>query len=199
MSKSYERGDVRRPQILEAALTLISEGGLHTVTTRRIAERVGLSEAALFRHFPDKQAILEGCLDHLESLMFPGHDQIPNDALSRLEHFFLRRVALVAGPTALGHLVFSEQLVHATGELGRRRVVQWRTRSAAQVGAMLAEIAAMGRLRPGLTPQMCLPVIQGQVLGFVADRVVAPLRPGALETRANEAWQLLTTLLFVPG
>ena len=50
----------RREQIVEAALDLLAEMPLEQLTTQRIAERLGLSQAAVFRHFGPREAILRG-------------------------------------------------------------------------------------------------------------------------------------------
>ena len=59
----------RRAQIIEAARALFGEGGLALVTMRNIAARVGITQAAIYQHFQDKEAILfavaEGFFSHL--------------------------------------------------------------------------------------------------------------------------------------
>lgn len=50
--------EARRAQIVEAARALFAEGGLQGVSMRHIARRVGISQAAIYQHFEDKDAIL---------------------------------------------------------------------------------------------------------------------------------------------
>src|SRR5688500_19576516 len=45
-------------RMMEAAVDAFAERGYHATTTRDIATRVGLSPAALYVHFPSKQALL---------------------------------------------------------------------------------------------------------------------------------------------
>ncbi|MFZ5475253.1 MAG: TetR family transcriptional regulator [Myxococcota bacterium] len=52
----------RREQIVHATLELLATTPLEGVTTRRIAARVGLSQPALFRHFADRDAIVEAAV-----------------------------------------------------------------------------------------------------------------------------------------
>jgi AcrR family transcriptional regulator len=54
---------LRREQIAEAALTLVVEQGLGAVTVRRVAEAVGISAAALYRHYKNKADILQAVLE----------------------------------------------------------------------------------------------------------------------------------------
>lgn len=59
----------RREAILAAALKLFSEHGVHTVSTRQIAARVGISQPSLYAHFPTKLALAAAvCMRAFEDL-----------------------------------------------------------------------------------------------------------------------------------
>ncbi len=47
----------RRESILTAARKVFAEGGFRGTTNRGLAEAAGVSEALLFQHFPDKEAL----------------------------------------------------------------------------------------------------------------------------------------------
>lgn len=51
-----------RESLLKAALKLFAEHGSRGATTRRIAQEAGVNEVTLFRHFPNKQALLHAAL-----------------------------------------------------------------------------------------------------------------------------------------
>lgn len=51
------RGERTRARLVEAARELVVEGGYAQATTRAIAQRAGVSEATIYRHFPDKRAL----------------------------------------------------------------------------------------------------------------------------------------------
>ncbi|HNX47971.1 MAG TPA: helix-turn-helix domain-containing protein [Methanomassiliicoccales archaeon] len=67
------KGDDRRSQILDAALVIVHTKGIHSLTLREIADRVGVSEAALFRHFKGKEDIV----DSLASMVFEENQFFP--------------------------------------------------------------------------------------------------------------------------
>ena len=62
-----------RPQILSTAKRLLIAHGYHGLSMRQIAEAVGVSKAALYYHFNDKEemllAILDAYLDEIEALI----------------------------------------------------------------------------------------------------------------------------------
>ena len=55
----------RQLEIIEAAGRLITEDGYAMLTTKRLAERMQFSEAALYRHFASKETILVSMIEHL--------------------------------------------------------------------------------------------------------------------------------------
>ena len=90
----------RQEEILEQARRLLRDGGLAGLTMKKIAERVGFTEPALYRHFSSKQELLlalMGCLDR--DLVEPARrtarrgDLPPEQRLRRIldDHFRLIR------------------------------------------------------------------------------------------------------------
>ncbi|MEA3401770.1 MAG: helix-turn-helix domain-containing protein [Armatimonadota bacterium] len=55
--RSRSKGEIRREELLRAALELFSTRGYDRATTREIAQRGGVSEAALFKYFPTKREL----------------------------------------------------------------------------------------------------------------------------------------------
>ena len=56
-------GDARREQILQTAVNLFSQRGFKGTTTKEIARVAGVSEAMVFRHFENKDALYDAILD----------------------------------------------------------------------------------------------------------------------------------------
>ncbi len=56
----------RQTEIVEKAIGIISKSGFEGLTTKSLAGQVGVSEAALYRHFSGKSDILFGILDYFE-------------------------------------------------------------------------------------------------------------------------------------
>lgn len=60
--RPYRSREERRTEIVEATLSILAEQGMHAWTTSALAERVGCSEATLFKHFESKDEILTEAL-----------------------------------------------------------------------------------------------------------------------------------------
>lgn len=93
--KPRGRGHERRDEILSGAARLFVEFGFANVTTRRIADELGISQTALYVYFPNKDAILdelcERCFARLvatfEHELAQGGDALHK--LKRLMHAYI--------------------------------------------------------------------------------------------------------------
>ena len=85
---------VNRLLILEAALTIINRDGVDSLTMRRLSEAVGRDPAVLYRHVPNKAAVLDGVAGLvLEQLAVDTADPDWAEQLRTVAHNF-RRLAL---------------------------------------------------------------------------------------------------------
>ena len=69
MPSSRQRA-LSRDIILSSALDLVDEEGLSALSLRSLGKRLGVSQAAFYRHFPDKAALLEGIAEQVWRLTF---------------------------------------------------------------------------------------------------------------------------------
>src|SRR5512138_400052 len=69
VAKKRENTDVRQQQIIDAAGRLIFKYGSEHLTVKRIAAEVGITEAAIYRHFKSKKSILSFLLSHIERVL----------------------------------------------------------------------------------------------------------------------------------
>jgi AcrR family transcriptional regulator len=60
--KSKLSSEERRAAIIKAVRRLFADKGFHGTTTRELAEAAGVSEALLFKHFPNKEALYSAML-----------------------------------------------------------------------------------------------------------------------------------------
>ena len=79
----------RKQQILECLARMLQSSPGQRITTAKLAAEVGVSEAALYRHFPSKARMFEGLIDFIEESTFSRVNLIMADhkeALVRCHH-----------------------------------------------------------------------------------------------------------------
>ena len=103
---------VRREQILDGALALVNAGGLRHLTMKKIAERLGVSEAAIYRHVPTRRALIFQLMDRLEAMLLVPIRAIAADATrtpaERLEAVLRHHIDVVLEHHSLPILLLAE-------------------------------------------------------------------------------------------
>jgi TetR/AcrR family transcriptional regulator len=69
----------RRLEILKALAQMLEAPRWEKITTAALAEKLGVSEAALYRHFASKAQMYEGLIEFIESSVFTLANQITAD------------------------------------------------------------------------------------------------------------------------
>ena len=76
----YLRAEERRAATVQAVVDLAAEQNPAEITTTAIADRMGLTQGALFRHFPTKDAILEATLSWVSERLLARVDKAAEGA-----------------------------------------------------------------------------------------------------------------------
>lgn len=185
----------RRREIADAALKVIAEQGLARFTSLAIAREVGVSDAALFRHFPSKEAMVLAAIDRVEEILFQGFPPAGADPIERLGAFFRQRTAVIRQNPGVARLMGSEQLAQAAPPEGVARVAGFRDRSRSFVRGCLAEAHRRGLLADGLGAEEAAVVVLGALLSLAHGGRAAP-PPAGLPERV---WRALERLLRGSG
>ncbi len=86
-AESYHHGDIRNA-LIQAGLAILAEEGVHALTLRAVAGRAGVSHAAPYRHFTDKEALLaaiaEQGFEMLAAAVGAAADRCPSDPVTQL-------------------------------------------------------------------------------------------------------------------
>ena len=72
MSTKRLSADERRKQILKSAIGVFAEMTYHGATTKRIAEKAGITEALIYRYFGSKRALFTEAINHTCSRLVAG-------------------------------------------------------------------------------------------------------------------------------
>lgn len=160
----------RREEIADAALRIIEVQGVVALTTSALAEAVGLTTGALFRHFDSREAILDEVAQRVEALLWSTlpEPELPPDL--RLERFLDRRTAVAGKHAGVLRLMLSEQFALALPVAAKRRLRGAVKETRAQVAQTLTEGQADGVFRDDLPADALAVIVLGtlQMLAFSA-------------------------------
>ena len=97
----------RQAEIVDAALKLIAEQGIRHLTIRNLSTAIGVTEAALYRHFPGKTEIIQAMVSRFEEDV----DDIGElRGWAAIEAALVRRTELVLAKPDLARVLFAEEL-----------------------------------------------------------------------------------------
>ena len=80
--------EIRQEEIRKALLQIIDSEGLHNLSTRKVAEKVGMTEGALFRHFKSKRDMIISIIDGVEEVLMKSLQGIATSDASSRERLF---------------------------------------------------------------------------------------------------------------
>lgn len=113
MGIKKESTEVRKEQIVRAALEIIGKDGIQGLTTSGIARAVGISEANIYRHFKNKDAILTATVEDLEDTISNILKTVINRKISpidKLAQIFKLHLSHIQENKGVPRLVFSSEL-----------------------------------------------------------------------------------------
>ncbi|MDR9436600.1 MAG: nucleoid occlusion factor SlmA [Thiohalophilus sp.] len=186
----------RRQQILEVLASELENSPGERITTAGLARAVGVSEAALYRHFPSKARMFEGLIEFIEESIFGLINRILEDqksAIRRSEHIMTLVLGFAAKNAGITRLLAGDVLVGETERL-RSRIDQFYDRLETQLKQVLREGEMNGELSPGLpvgpSANLLLSIIEGRINQYV--RSGFRLSP---QEMWEDQWSLLEGLL----
>lgn len=160
---------VRREEIVEAALALIAGGGPGALTTGAIAQQIGVSQAALFRHYPTKNAILMACVEWIGDRVRPAMlaaAVLPGPPEQRLRRIVGTMLSIARAIPAMPTTMFSRELLAEFPEL--RETLRERRRGLhAILEALLKEGVADGTFAPELDGVTAAWLVMGMVYSLL--------------------------------
>jgi AcrR family transcriptional regulator len=123
----FKAGSELRERVLLVAGRLFTEGGCQNVSMRRIADEIGCSQMAMYRHFPDKDALMQQlCVDLYERFTLKLHkrfDQLENPR-ERLRQALRQFVTLSVKNPHHYRFAFLDPVANAHGRELRARVAE---------------------------------------------------------------------------
>lgn len=189
----------RREAILQALARMLEAEPGGRITTAALAREVGVSEAALYRHFPSKTRMFEALIEFIETTLFSRYAKIRGeqlDSIAQCEQMLLVLVGFCERNPGITRLLTGDALTGENQRLGAR-VRQLYARIETELRQALRDAEMRGAARTALpvalTANLMLTLAEGRISQFVRSRF--RLAPTAYWP---EQWHIIRTAL-VPG
>jgi TetR/AcrR family transcriptional regulator len=188
------RGE-RRQTILETLAHMLEKNQGEHITTAQLARAVGVSEAALYRHFASKAKMFEGLLEFIEETLFTRINKIISEetrAETRVHNILFLLLGFADKNPGMARLLYGDVLVGETERL-RKRVVQIYERIETQLKQVLREGEAGENLRVPIadTAALLLAVVEGSITRYVRSEFQSSPVAGW-----DKQWELLRKSVF---
>lgn len=171
----YLPADERRSVTVATVIALAAEQDPREITTLAMAQRMGLTQGALFRHFPTKEAIWETVIEWVAERLLTRIDEAALAAtspLAALEAIFVAHIDFVAKHPGVPRVIFGE-LQRAEDTLTKRAVQALLAQYSLRLVALMDQGKAQGELAPSVDPAVAAPVFIGIIQGLVMQSLLA--------------------------
>ena len=182
----------RRQQILETLALELERAPGEPITTAGLARAVGVSEAALYRHFASKAKMFEALIEFIEESIFGLINRILDEeksAILRLEKILHLILGFAQKNPGLTRLLIGDVLIGETERL-RKRIDKFYERLETQLKQVLREGEASQQLNAGQAiaakANLLMSVVQGKIQQYV--RTEFKIKPLELW---DEQWRML--------
>jgi len=165
----------RRALSIDAVIDLASEMNPADITTAAISERMGLTQGALFRHFTNKDAVLQAVMESVcERLLSRIDEAIREEAtpLEALRAIFMAHVGFIESNPGVPRLLFSE--LQRTEETGAKRAVgAFLEACAMRILEQLDKAKKFGQVSPDICSRSAAMSLIGSVQGLVIQAMLS--------------------------
>lgn len=165
----------RRAVTVEAVVELAAEQNPSDITTAAIAKRMKLTQGALFRHFPSKDAIWQAVISWVAERLLARVDRAIEAAgspLSALEAVFMTHIEFVAAHPGVPRMMFGE--LQRAGETAPKRMVQTLIHHYGErLHRLIEEGKAQGELDVALDTEAATTLFIGTIQGLVMQSLLA--------------------------
>jgi TetR/AcrR family transcriptional regulator len=187
----------RAQEILQALARMleVSQGG--RITTAALAAELGVSEAALYRHFPSKTRMYEGLIDFIEDTIFTRIRTIVDDepdALGQCYRILTLVLTFSEKNPGISRILNGDALTGETGRL-HERIAQLFDRLESQLKQTLRE----SEVRDGLRLKVSVSVAANLMLVSAEGKISQFVRSGFKQPPTqywSDQWPLRTAQMY---
>jgi TetR/AcrR family transcriptional regulator len=187
----------RREEILQSLARMLEDSPGSRITTATLAARVGVSEAALYRHFPSKARMFEGLIDFTEEALFSRVSRIRREdigALSQCEQILSLLLGFCEHNPGITRLLTGDALNGEDSRL-RERVQRLFDRLETELRTALREAEPKEGLRTILPVAVTANLLLASAEGRISQYVRSGFRRRPAEHWGSQ-WRELATRVF---
>lgn len=187
----------RKAQILQALASMLQTNPGQRITTAKLAAHVGVSEAALYRHFPSKARMFEGLIEFIEETLFSRINKIINeekDTATRCQLILHLILGFAEKNPGITRILNGDALMGEQDRL-RERIAQLFERLETQLKQVLRE----RKLREGKTLPAEESIIANTLICFADGRINQFIRSEFTKRPTEgfaEHWQFINKQFF---
>lgn len=173
--KHYLSSGERRERTVETVIKLSSRADPATITTEKIASHMRVTQGALFRHFPNKEAIWEEVVAwvarRIADRVIAAAEEI-EDPLKALEAMFLTHAEFIARHPGVPRVLIG-QLQHSQSTPAKRMVRSMLEDYRQRIAALLQQAQEAQVLRPEVSIEAAAIQFIGILQGLVLQSLIA--------------------------
>lgn len=172
---AYLPAEERREVTVETVIELAAEQNPTDITTGAIAKRMGVTQGALFRHFPSKDAILQAVMEWVSERLLARIDKATSAAtspLNGLEAAFMTHIDFIADHPGVPRMLFGE-LQRAEQTVAKRMAQTLIQRYGERLGRLVADGKEYGELSAALDDRAAVTLFIGMIQGLVMQSLLA--------------------------
>lgn len=187
----------RKEQILQSLATILEQSPGERITTAGLAKHVGVSEAALYRHFPSKAKMFEALIEFIENTIFPRINQIMNEEMEadkRCEKILGLILTFCERNPGITRILTGDPLAGETERL-RQRVTQLFDRIEAQLRQIIREMPIREQQKSSTDPVVAANLLLSLAEGRIGQYVRSDFERKPT-TEWDAQWQVVREGLF---
>ncbi|MEZ5587310.1 MAG: TetR/AcrR family transcriptional regulator [Sedimenticolaceae bacterium] len=169
------RADERRDLTVRTVVDLAAEQNPSEITTAAIAKRMNVTQGALFRHFPNKDAILEAVVDWVADRLLRRLDEAAagaSGALDALEAMFMAHIEFIVLHPGVPRMLFG-QLQSPGSTPAKRMAKALLKRYSERLRTLMAQGKQSGGLDADLDVDNASVLFIGTIQGLVMQSLIA--------------------------
>ena len=179
--------DERRTVTVEAVVALAAQQNPTDITTAAIAQHMGLTQGAIFRHFPSKDSIVQSVLEWVSDKLMARVDQAAKtqrSPVAALEAVFMAHIGLISEHPGAPRMLLAE--LQKNGDtLPKRMVVTLIANYRGRITELLEKGKACGEVDPQLDLNAASTLYVGMIQGLAIQSMAKSEPVDLLKNASN--------------